>query len=164
MYSFQASQFSIISTDSFIPNEDQKKLYQLWVNKHHEGHAPSRRDFHPREMISLLSKIMLIELGHRGPNSIYCRLAGTAITQLFQCEPTGQNFLIDDSGEDAHADLISTLQKGHAVMVENLRIKFQGKTFQCTVIATPLFDKESKRFQMALCHLDAHEMEKKYII
>ena len=164
MYSFQASQFSIINTESFIPHEDQKKLYQLWVNKHLEGQAPSRQDFHPKEMINLLPKIMLIELGHHGPNSIYCRLAGTAVTEIFQCEPTGQNFLIAESQHDAQSDLIGTLSKGHAVMVENLSVKFQGRSFQCTVFALPLFDKESGRFQMALCHMDAYEVQKKYII
>ncbi len=162
MYSFQASQFSIISADSFIPHEDQKTLYHLWAQKHKDGMAPSRQDFHPKEMVSILPKIMLIELGHLGPNSIHCRLAGTAITELFQHEPTGQNFLLADDKNSSQEDLISTLEKGHAVMMENLAVKFQGKTFQCVVFALPLFDAKGQ-FQMALCHLDAYEEQKKYI-
>lgn len=65
-----------------------KVLLDYWRGKRSAAPMPSRADIHPREFKAHLPRIFLIDVHEDGGFSF--RLAGTAIVDLFGCEPTGK--------------------------------------------------------------------------
>lgn len=63
-------------------------LLEYWRNKRTAAPMPARADIHPRDFKAHLPRVFMLDVGADGGFSF--RLAGTAIVDLFGCEPTGK--------------------------------------------------------------------------
>jgi len=88
-------------------------LLDYWRGKGADGRLPARADIHPRDFVAHLPRIFMLDVHADGGFSF--RLAGTAIVDLFGCEPTGKTLpqaLGPQAGRLAAA--VFTAVAGHA--------------------------------------------------
>lgn len=65
------------------------ELHEYWRDKRVSAPIPARADIHPRDFVNHLPRVFIINVLPDGGFSF--RLAGTAIVDLFGCEPTGKS-------------------------------------------------------------------------
>ena len=93
-----------------MKNPDFEFILQKWHEIMASGRFPTKADFPPQEMVSLLPKIMLFDIVHpeNEPEPIFkFRLVGTAICQAIGIDPTGK-FLTDIPFDPETADRMKT--------------------------------------------------------
>ncbi len=73
-------------------------LHEYWRGKRGSMPIPARENIHPRDFVNHLPRVFLIDVLPDGGFAF--RLAGTAIVDLFGCEPTGKS-LLDALGPQA---------------------------------------------------------------
>ncbi len=97
-----------LETESW--HKDLRALYAYWLSIHpSEGMLPSRADFDPLEVHTMLSKIWMLDV-HHDPLRLKFRIVGTELVKFLQVDPTGEWLLDafpDAATSAAHEDYCS---------------------------------------------------------
>jgi hypothetical protein len=79
---------------------EQRELFDYWRAQAGERSMPRRQDIDPRQIVSLLPFVSLVELA-TGPDQAWYRLAGSKLREIYGFEVTGKR--IADLGADRQA-------------------------------------------------------------
>ncbi|MBL4836158.1 MAG: PAS domain-containing protein [Kordiimonadaceae bacterium] len=115
-----------------------REVFEWWNTARKDRHFPTRRDFKPASMKSILPSIQLTDVGDT-PGNYSVRLVGTRITDALGYDPTGKNLNDLSNTQQVRAVYDWIVDHKKPVMRLNLPIKLAYNEFQtCSVIILPL--------------------------
>ncbi len=123
-----------------IPWEGGKLTFDLWQSKQTDGYLPSRGDFHPKDLISTLPSVMLVNV-HRHPTDFSVRLVGTHIVEMMGRDPTGMRVADMRGGANLVNRFTAATDKASPYLAVDVETPFKSKQVPSySVLVLPLAD------------------------
>lgn len=117
-----------------------KLTFDLWKSKQTGGHLPSRADFHPKDLISTLPSVMLVDV-HRHPSDFAVRLVGTHIVEIMGRDPTGMRVADMRGGANLVKRFTAATDKASPYLAVDVETPFKSKEAPTySVLVLPLVD------------------------
>lgn len=139
---------------SIAPNDPRNQLLDLWNEKKLSlGQLPNRRDFHPREMLSILPNISIWQWNEK-KNTVTCRLIGTGKTDVLGHNPTGQSFDLANILPLLPAHSLESLTHEHQpVFFNHKTLTLKNNPYRISGIICPLINADNEdAVTMMLCY------------
>lgn len=155
-FEIEASQASPVSftrlrLDAVEEAPSFQVLLALWRAKRGDRRAPSRSDFDPAELLSLLSDLILIDVDYDRPDFRY-RLAGTRTRDIHGVELTGRSVLDivpSEQGRLVWNDLCEMVESWEPQHVRLRFVNGRGQVRAYQVLRLPL-SRDGTRIDMVL--------------
>ncbi len=137
-----------------IPVPDLRVLYEYWLEKKAGGEMPGRVDIRPTEIISLLPRIILIDVEYH-PLRFKFRLVGTDIVCAMGKDMTGV-YLDDISSQSSTLDRLNWLVENKTTYFATAQLDWMDRDYQkYHVLGLPL-GSEDGAVNMILCGVDLY--------
>lgn len=119
-------------------------MFKLWQAKAVGGTLPSREDFDPRDLVSTLPTVMLVDVEHE-PLDFTVRLIGTDITHMMDRDPTGMRVIELRGGQGLFQRFEAATRRCSPYMVQDIPTPFPTEQYPTySVLVLPLANKEGQ--------------------